>query len=128
MPLPPPDHDLRPGARGVATARLVIVAMLCGLQYWLLTATMEAFHGGDRTLPLAAAIASFVNILDPETLILGGGIARAGETLFQPLREFLDPVEWRPGGQRVKLLPAELGEFAGAFGAAHHALKQMATD
>jgi hypothetical protein len=58
MPLPAPDHDLRPGARGVATARLVILAILCGLQYWLLTSTMEAFHGGDRRLPVAAAFAS----------------------------------------------------------------------
>lgn len=58
MPLPPPDHDLRPGARGVATARLVILAILCGLQYWLLTSTMEAFHSGDRRLPAAAALAS----------------------------------------------------------------------
>ena len=58
MPLPGPDHDLRPGARAVATARLVVVALLCGLQYWLLTTTMEAFHGGDRALPLAAALAS----------------------------------------------------------------------
>jgi hypothetical protein len=58
MPIPGPNHDLRPGAGAVATARLVVVALLCGLQYWLLTATMEAFHGGDRGLPLPAAIAS----------------------------------------------------------------------
>jgi hypothetical protein len=58
MPLRGPDHDLRPGALGVASARLVILAILCGLQYWLLTSTMEAFHGGDRDLPLVAAIAS----------------------------------------------------------------------
>jgi len=73
MPLPRPDHDLRPGALGVATARLVIVALLCGLQYWLLTTTMEAFHGGDRELPLAAAIASSICFL------LGLGLVVAGE-------------------------------------------------
>ena len=73
MPLPRPDHDLRPGALGVATARLVIVAILCGLQYWLLTTTMEAFHGGDRQLPLAAAIASGVCFL------LGLGLVYTGE-------------------------------------------------
>ena len=58
MPVPAPDHDLRPGAAAVGTVRLAIVALLCGLQYWLLTATMEAFHGGDDTLPLPAALAS----------------------------------------------------------------------
>jgi len=58
MPIRGPDHDLRPGARAVATARLVVVALICSLQYWLLTSTMEAFHGGDRGLPLVAALAS----------------------------------------------------------------------
>jgi hypothetical protein len=58
MPIRGPRHDLRAGARAVATARLVVVALICGLQYWLLTSTMEAFHGGDRSLPLPAALAS----------------------------------------------------------------------
>ncbi len=73
---------------------------------------------------LACAIASFVNILDPEAVIIGGGIARAGRALFEPLQQALDPVEWRPGGHRVKLLAAELGELAGAYGAAYNALDQ----
>jgi glucokinase len=70
---------------------------------------------------LACAICSFTNILDPEAVIIGGGIARAGKALFDPLQEYLDPIEWRPGGERVKILPAVLGEFAGAYGAAHNA-------
>ena len=70
---------------------------------------------------LACAICSFTNILDPEAVIIGGGIARAGKALFDPLQEYLDPIEWRPGGDRVKILPAVLGEFAGAYGAAHNA-------
>ncbi|MEK7675617.1 MAG: ROK family protein [Verrucomicrobiota bacterium] len=73
---------------------------------------------------LACAIASFVNILDPEAVIIGGGIARAGKALFEPLQQALDLVEWRPGGHRVKLLAAELGELAGAYGAAYIALGQ----
>lgn len=71
---------------------------------------------------LAAAIASFINILDPEAVILGGGIAKAGPVLFEPLEEFLAPIEWRPGGHRAQLLPAQLGDVAGAFGAARSAL------
>jgi glucokinase len=73
---------------------------------------------------LACAIASFVNILDPQAVVIGGGIARSGAALFEPLQRFLDDVEWRPGGRQVKILPALLGEFAGAFGAACHALRQ----
>ncbi len=73
---------------------------------------------------LACAIASFVNILDPEAVIVGGGIARAGDALFKPLRECLAEIEWRSAGYEVKVLPAVLGEFAGACGAAHNAMLQ----
>ncbi len=71
---------------------------------------------------LAAGIASLVNVLDPEVVILGGGIAHAGAALFRPLRQFLGRFEWRPGGARVRVVPAKLGERAGAFGAARHAM------
>lgn len=70
---------------------------------------------------LACAITSFINILDPEVVIVGGGIARAGEALFKPLDEFLAPIEWRPGGHQARIVPAQMGEFAGAFGAAYNA-------
>jgi glucokinase len=71
---------------------------------------------------LGCAIASFVNVLDPEAVIVGGGIAAAGEALFGPLAAELDRIEWRPGGHAVKLIPAELDEWAGAIGAARAAL------
>jgi glucokinase len=71
---------------------------------------------------LAAGIASFINILDPETVIVGGGMARAGDALFEPLARFLDEYEWRPGGHQARIVPAALGEFAGATGAAARAL------
>lgn len=71
---------------------------------------------------LACAIGSFINILDPEIAIIGGGIARAGAALFEPLRRYVSEVEWRPGGHAVRIVPAELGEFAGAYGSAWNAL------
>lgn len=73
---------------------------------------------------LAAALASFGNVLDPEVAIIGGGIARSGETLFRPLREQLGTMEWRAGGTGMRLVPAELGELAGAYGAARAAADQ----
>jgi predicted NBD/HSP70 family sugar kinase/uncharacterized phosphosugar-binding protein len=72
---------------------------------------------------LGVAIASIVNAVDPERVILGGGIAEAGDALFGPLRLVLDRVEWRPHGASVRVVRAELGDQAGALGAARAALE-----
>ena len=73
---------------------------------------------------LAAAVASFINAFDPEIVIVGGGIAQAGPALFDPLRKELDRFEWRPLGHTVQVIPAALGEKAGAIGAAYHAIHE----
>jgi len=70
---------------------------------------------------LGAALASLINVLDPEIVMLGGGIADAGEMLFVPLQAALDRFEWRPGGAKVRLAKATLGPIAGAAGAAFSA-------
>jgi glucokinase len=94
-------------------------------------ALIEAVRAGDpgakeiwaRSIrALACSISSFVNLFDSEAAIIGGGIARAGATLFDPLEAELRPIEWQPGGHKVILLPAQLGEFAGAIGSARNAL------
>ncbi|PTY01820.1 ROK family protein [Verrucomicrobia bacterium LW23] len=69
---------------------------------------------------LAAAITSLINAFDPEVVLLGGGITAAGEALFSPLHAHLDSMEWRPAGHRVPVVRAQLGEWAGAYGAAFH--------
>jgi glucokinase len=77
----------------------------------------------ERSLDaLACGIASLVNVLDPEVVIIGGGIAVAGEALFGPLELRLREVEWSLEGEHVKIVPASLGEFAGAIGAAWNAM------
>ncbi len=70
---------------------------------------------------LAAGLAGLINVLDPQVVILGGGIAEAGEPLFGPLRSELDRFEWRPGGSSARLAHAELGSNSGAAGAARAA-------
>lgn len=72
---------------------------------------------------LAAGVASIINIVDPEVVVIGGGITQAGARLFRPLRETVGRFEWRPGGHRVKIAPARLGDRAGAFGAAWNAMR-----
>jgi glucokinase len=90
---------------------------------------IEAGEAGARLVweksvrDLAVGITSLINALDPEAVVIGGGIAQAGEGLFGPLRAQLDQFEWRPGGHRVAILPAQLGEWAGAYGAARLGLQ-----
>jgi glucokinase len=71
---------------------------------------------------LAAGVTSIINALDPEVIIVGGGIAQAGAALFDPLQRFLEKVEWRPQGQSVRIIPATLGDFAGTLGAVYYAM------
>ena len=71
---------------------------------------------------LGGAVASLINVLDPEAVIIGGGIARAGEALFRPLEEFVRAMEWNVGSAPAKIISAQLGELAGAYGAAWNAL------
>jgi glucokinase len=96
---------------------------------------VEAHLAGDKDATaiwlrsihhLAAAVASFINAFDPEIVIVGGGIAQAGAALFDPLRSELDRFEWRPMDHQVQVVPAALGEKAGAIGAAYHAILEAA--
>jgi glucokinase len=72
---------------------------------------------------LARGLVSLINVLDPDLVLLGGGISIAGDELIQGLRQRLDAWEWRPGGLAVELAFAKLGEWAGAFGAAARAMR-----
>lgn len=71
---------------------------------------------------VSCALAGLINILDPEAIVIGGGIAKAGDFLFDALDKNLAVLEWRPSGHRVKIIAAELGEWAGAIGAASYAM------
>jgi glucokinase len=75
---------------------------------------------------LAAGITSIINALDPEVIIIGGGIAQAGAALFEPLAGSMARIEWRPQGHRVHIIPAALGDLAGSLGAAYYAMNGSA--
>ncbi|MDT9691744.1 ROK family protein [Streptomyces sp. P9(2023)] len=64
---------------------------------------------------LADGLVTALTLLDPRTLIIGGGLAEAGETLFTPLRA---AVEERVTFQKLPaVVPAALGDTAGCLGA-----------
>ncbi|WP_405716003.1 ROK family protein [Streptomyces xanthophaeus] len=95
----------------------------------------KAVEGGDaRALEvwlaavgaLADGLVTAITLLDPRTLIIGGGLAEAGETLFTPLRK---AVEERVTFQRLPhIVPAALGDTAGCLGAGLLAWDLLATE
>ena len=91
---------------------------------------LRAYRSGDAQAhdvwmtsvrKLAIGLASIVNILSPEVIVLGGGITEAGSDLFDPLTEFMNQYEWRAGAKQVASVKAAQGDMAGASGAACYA-------
>ncbi len=67
---------------------------------------------------LSEGIADFVNILRPEAIVLGGGIANEGEALFAPLRKAVDERSYIAMDiVPLKIVGAKLGNRAGVYGA-----------
>nr|WP_284347563.1 ROK family protein [Streptomyces atroolivaceus] len=80
----------------------------------------------DAVDALAAGLVTALTLLDPRTLIIGGGLAEAGETLFTPLRA---AVEERVTFQKLPhIVPAALGDTAGCLGAGLLAWDLLSTE
>lgn len=76
---------------------------------------------------LAMGLASFCVILEPEVIVLGGGIAAgAGEQLLQPVRDHFFRIASPPFVRNVKLMSARVGPDAGLLGAAALAFSRAA--
>lgn len=68
---------------------------------------------------LGAAIGSFVNMFDPDLVIIGGGFgAAAGDLLLGPARASARQEAIQPADDRLRIVEAELGDEAGLIGAA----------
>jgi glucokinase len=67
---------------------------------------------------LAAGIANVINLLNPQAVVIAGGVTRAGEHLFTPLRAEVRRRAFRTAADACAILPAALGDTAGVIGAA----------
>jgi glucokinase len=124
------------GNRGCleAYARADQIAAACG------TATAEeavrAAEAGDERARagladvgryLGIGIANMITVIAPDRIVLGGGVAAAGELLFAPIRAEIARRVRTTSIEDVVLVRAELGTWAGAIGAAVHGAERAAT-
>jgi glucokinase len=96
----------------------------------------ELAHDGDQAamdvlsligVRLGVALASFVNIFNPEVIVVGGGVMAAGEMLLEPARAEMLRRALPPSRDTVRVLAARFGAEAGMVGAAALALDGLAT-
>ena len=66
---------------------------------------------------LGAAIGAAVSLINPEVVVVGGGVASAGDQLLLPLRDAVHRYTMITHRARLRLVPAALGEMAGVTGA-----------
>ena len=71
---------------------------------------------------LGIAIANAVSIFDPEVIIVGGGVSKAGDIVFDTIRKVVNKRCFKSMSESVKIVPAGLGTDAGVIGAVSLAL------
>ncbi|MCF6524370.1 ROK family protein [Streptomyces sp. JJ36] len=87
---------------------------------------LASFERAARAL--AAAVAATAGLVEIETAVIGGGVARAGEVLFGPLRRALGEFATLSFVRGVTVEPARTGTDAGLIGAAAACRERVRTE
>ncbi|MBE7708679.1 MAG: ROK family protein [Cyanobacteria bacterium SIG27] len=66
---------------------------------------------------IGTGLASVINLLNPEKIIIGGGVADAGDILLNPIKETIIDRAMPIQGSTVQVVPAQLANTAGVIGA-----------
>ena len=66
---------------------------------------------------IGMGLTSVINLLNPEKIIIGGGVAECGELLLDPIRRTFNDRAMKVQREAVEIVPAELGNSAGVIGA-----------
>ncbi len=77
-------------------------------------ASREAFRQAGHYF--GVALAGFVNVFDPEVIVVGGGVAKAGDLLLEQARVTMESLAMTQPLKGVRLTVSELGDFVGTFG------------
>lgn len=93
----------------------------------------EAMLDNDRTAKetwqefieyLAVGVANAIQTLNPEVIVIAGGVINAGDRLFEPLKEEVKKRTFAITFNAARIVPAKLGGLAGAIGAAGVAINE----
>ena len=71
----------------------------------------------DTARYLGAGIATLLNVINPDVVVVAGGVTAAGDALFVPLRTEVRRRAFKPAVDATKIVPAELPGTAGVVGA-----------
>lgn len=74
---------------------------------------------------LGRGVAGIVSLLNPEVVVLGGGLAGAGDLILAPLRRAVRQWGQPLASRQVRIVRSRLGEDAGILGAARYALLHL---
>lgn len=97
-------------ADGIITPYIVAQAALQGD-----TVSIQIFKQMGKIIGIG--LASVVNLLNPEKIIIGGGVADAGDILLEPIRRTIQDRAMPIQANSLKVVPAQLANGAGVIGA-----------
>ena len=122
-------HRARPGGRADRRERpdsALAAALAEGRALAGPVVTELAYDGDEAAIQvleligtrLGVGIANFVNIFNPEVVVIGGGVMAAGDLLLEPARATVAARALPPSRDEVRIVTAEFGVEAGMIGAA----------
>ncbi len=95
----------------------------------------RAANGGDKIahqvwaeigFAIAITLCDIVWLLNPDRIVVGGGVGRAGEYVFGPIRKVIEERTMKIFHEGLAIVPAALGNDAGMIGSAALALEKAA--
>lgn len=74
---------------------------------------------------LGLALANCSVVIDPEKIVIGGGVSKAGDLLLNPIRQYFKKYAFKPVAEKTEIVVAQLGNDAGIMGAAWLAVHKI---
>ena len=127
---------VRTAIEGIEAGKQTVLTKLCGGALKKIDGKMisDGIDQGDEfckwvmhetAVWLGIGISSLINLLNPEKVVLCGGMIAAGEVLFAPIRKTARELTFEVPANRAQIIPAGLGADSGVIGSAGCALARF---